>query len=435
MKNQIAVIIAILTIALPSLAQVGIGIDNPHPSAALQLEATDKALLMPRLSGKDVLTDPVDGMIFFNESLDCLVARQNAEWIELTPCSANTEIIQINVESIVVNSLSSDSPNIIGTTPDDGESYGTIDVEVTTTAPTPYSFRLLSPNHPNMVFTASGFLEAGTNTVTLTVENGVDELVTFYSGSCAEPWQANIIGANNWVPVGFNLFRITNDKPSNTWVEGVDFNDIVSTTSGRTWMDRDLGSFSQLEASLYQWGRPEDGHEQMKHYKTAVDGTGPRYGTTTTLSPSDTPNHQQYIISTGDDWMATPNDDRWNTTPQGPCPTGYRLPTLAEFKAEEIQTTFFGPIIKISPTFYNRIDTDGTYTKQPACSGSFITGTRTPCIGENCATYWTSELDGTKAVAARYTSGDGGFFAPAPMEFISVPLSRATALPVRCIKN
>ena len=110
--------------------------------------------------------------------------------------------------------------------------------------------------------------------------------------------------------------------------------DVYNPATGKVWMDRNLGASQVADSSsdaaaygdLYQWGRAADGHQ----LRTS--------GTTTTLATSDTPGHANFI-TTGSapyDWRNPQNDNLWqgvNGT-NNPCPSGYRLPTQAEWKAE-----------------------------------------------------------------------------------------------------
>jgi len=120
-------------------------------------------------------------------------------------------------------------------------------------------------------------------------------------------------------------------------------NDVLSTT-GRIWMDRNLGATQVATSSadhlaygsLYQWGRGNDGH-QLINWTSSTAGT-PVNGTTSTLSTTDSPVNNLFI--TRDilpmDWRSTPNNLLWQGVNgvNNPCPTGYRLPTEAELQAE-----------------------------------------------------------------------------------------------------
>jgi uncharacterized protein (TIGR02145 family) len=110
--------------------------------------------------------------------------------------------------------------------------------------------------------------------------------------------------------------------------------DVYNPATGKTWMDRNLGASQAATSStdtasygdLYQWGRKADGHQCRNS------------NTTGTLSSSDQPAHGDFITtgSSPHDWRNPQNDNLWqglNGT-NNPCPSGYRLPTEAEWEAE-----------------------------------------------------------------------------------------------------
>lgn len=77
---------------------------------------------------------------------------------------------------------------------------------------------------------------------------------------------------------------------------------------------------------LYQWGRAADGHQKRNS------------PTTSTLSSSDQPGHGSFILAPPPlDWRSPQNDNLWQGVNgvNNPCPVGYRLPTEAEWEAEE----------------------------------------------------------------------------------------------------
>jgi hypothetical protein len=110
------------------------------------------------------------------------------------------------------------------------------------------------------------------------------------------------------------------------------FGDVTNPTTGRTWMDRNLGATQVATSStdansygdLYQWGRGADGHQ----IRTS--------GTTSTRSSTDVPGNANFILAA--DWRSTANNNLWqgvNGT-NNPCPSGYRLPTETEWVAERL---------------------------------------------------------------------------------------------------
>lgn len=71
-------------------AQVGIGTQQPSASAILELQATDKAFLPPRLTTqqRDAILSPAAGMIIFNINTDCLEIYRTTGWFSL--CQSGT---------------------------------------------------------------------------------------------------------------------------------------------------------------------------------------------------------------------------------------------------------------------------------------------------------------------------------------------------------
>ena len=81
MKNNLKFFtaLALLLFGFAS-AQVGIGTTTPAPSALLDLTATNKALLLPRIANVNLITNPVNGMIVHDISSNCIRAFENGVW-------------------------------------------------------------------------------------------------------------------------------------------------------------------------------------------------------------------------------------------------------------------------------------------------------------------------------------------------------------------
>lgn len=125
----------------------------------------------------------------------------------------------------------------------------------------------------------------------------------------------------------------------------------ITSTTGKIWMDRNLGASRAATSSkdfeaygcLYQWGRGNDGHASITWTMGEPDGWGGQpgtavNGTTATRSNSDNPGHALFIRNENMpyDWRTPKNDNLWQGVDgiNNPCPTGYRVPTRAEFQAE-----------------------------------------------------------------------------------------------------
>jgi uncharacterized protein (TIGR02145 family) len=201
---------------------------------------------------------------------------------------------------------------------------------------------------------------------------------------------------------------------------------VVSTT-GKTWMDRNLGATQVATSStdaasygdLYQWGRATDGHE--KRISTVVAGP--------VASGSEGAN----FITNGtapSDWLSTQDDTRWNSgteaapvkvTANDPCPTGFRVPTETELEAERNNggTGFWGGSLQ-----NNAAGAFASVLKLPVAGYRLTTvGTRQ---GEGSyGRYWSSTVNGTYARRVQINSSNANVNSN----------GRAGGCPVRCIKE
>lgn len=280
---------------------VGIGINNPHNTAMLDVSSTEKGFLMPRLTSaqRDAISAPAQGLMIFNIASNKINVFAGTQWHELT------------------------------------------------TTPIPFS----------------GF------------------------------------------PIGF-----VHCDPENPTV----IQDVINPTTGKTWMDRNLGA-SQVAISdidifafgdLFQWGRFADGH----HCRNSP--------ATTTLSTSDQPEHGNFILNTNYpyDWRSPQNANLWQGVNgiNNPCPSGYRIPTQAEFTEER-----------------------NTWTPQGDAAGAFNSvlkltkdGTRNYNNGNLAGVqfygyYWTSTLSDINAMLLHFGNNVGYFDSS----------YRSNGMTVRCIKE
>ncbi|MDD2634428.1 MAG: FISUMP domain-containing protein [Bacteroidales bacterium] len=235
-----------------------------------------------------------------------------------------------------------------------------------------------------------------------TAENGLVDGTT--------PGEMQYWNGSEWVAVssGFDGATLTLENGIPTWVGAYSTS---NPTSGRIWMDRNLGATQVATSStsepaygdLYQWGRATDGHQLRT---SGVIGT---------RASSYNPGHGNFIAS-DIDWLLTSNDDLWqgvNGT-NNPCPSGYRLPTEAEWNAEvatwstQDEAGAFASTLKLPLAGYRNTDVDATLYNVDL-SGD----------------YWTSTINGTDSRELYITSTQAAHFSSL----------RSYGYSVRCIKD
>jgi len=192
--------------------------------------------------------------------------------------------------------------------------------------------------------------------------------------------------------------------------------DVTSTTTGKTWMDRNLGASQAATSStdvlsygdLYQWGRFADGHQ----CRTS--------GTISTLSSCNAPEHDKFILAPNSpyDWRSPQNDSLWKgingiNDINNPCPSGYRIPTDPELFNEQTNWSpknaagAFASPLKL-PAAGNRKHSDGLFDQ----------------VGTT-GTYWSSTVHNTNAYCLFFDN----------TSVSAKRLYRAHGHSVRCIKD
>ncbi len=245
--------------------------------------------------------------------------------------------------------------------------------------------------------------------------------------------------ATNSVGTGYGnvvSFTTTTDPNSVTFTyngASVTYGVITSAVTGRKWMDRNLGATRVATASndrmayghLFQWGRPSDGH-QLVNYTSSTAGAGVN-GKTKTLATSDVPGQSLFITPDNTveqngvfvyDWRNDQNTNRWAINSQGSCPSGWHVPTMAEWEAETGITNL--------TTGYSQLKLTAAGYRYGDFDGSGREGTvRT---AGSSAWYWSSSVWPSGAGFSSYKS-------IASNESITDLAGRAYGMPIRCIKN
>ena len=404
-----------------AFSQVGIGTTSPHSSSILDLTASDKALMLPRVANSNNIATPGNGMMIYAVNPKCFKAYQDGAWLDLTTCSAVTSAMTFG--AVTYQGTSVINTTGIGYNGENIPAGSTITVQVTVSEPTSYNF---SATHAGtgLVYSATGsFAAAGTYSVVLQ-NNGV-----------AIPWDT----------YGVLTMPLTGASNSINLVPRIDIKSIPASATAvvdvsygsQIWMDRNLGARRVATAlndvlsygNHYQWGRPADGHE-ISVWDGATPTSGRGFADATALealSATTTPGHPNFILTKASpfDWLATQADpDRWATANQGPCPAGYHVPTDAQWATAYAFDGGAATNGGATVGWDNNTETYKSDLKLPS------TGNRSRIHGllndqGTSGYYWSSTLFGTDARNLFFSSAAA----------ITDNNTRAYGFSVRCLKD
>ena len=325
-KFKQIIILAMLLTIVTSKAQVGIGTTTPHVSAILDLTSTSKGLLPPRLTytQKNAISTPVAGLMIW--CTDCgstgqMQVYNGSTWTNISGSAASHPTTNgTAIVSQYTCSTASTGVMIVG----GAGSSVTQTITATVTSVGTY----------NIAATANGvtFANAGTFTTT-----GTQNIVLTLTGTPL------VYGTHNFVlntTPNCNFSRTTvvqcgvSPFTFNYNGETVTYGTVIGANS-RCWLDRNLGATrvatnyydSESFGHLFQWGRGADGHQN----KILANNTSER-------STTYTPGHANFIVVGGEpyDWLVPQNSNLWQGVNgiNNPCPSGYRIPTIAELTSE-----------------------------------------------------------------------------------------------------
>lgn len=75
-------------LSVSGMAQVAIGTNTPDAGAILDVSSTDKGVLLPRVASHGDVSNPVDGLVIFDESDQCINFYANGAWVN--PCETGS---------------------------------------------------------------------------------------------------------------------------------------------------------------------------------------------------------------------------------------------------------------------------------------------------------------------------------------------------------
>ena len=215
------------------------------------------------------------------------------------------------------------------------------------------------------------------------------------------------------VTLGYSEYSIINATTAVQFIPidnyGNVYGTVTSIATGKKWLDRNLGvtqtqvatavNDSAAYGSLFQWGRDADGHESRTS------------GVSSTISVQpNTPGHSDFITSSND-WTSGDVSGNIRVANWNPCPTGYRIPTEAEFQLEI--------------TAFSSSDTNGAFSalKLPAAGYRVHNSGTLNTVGSN-GFYWSSTVSSSNVIYLSLGSSNADMYA----------IQRAYAFSVRCIE-
>ena len=193
-----------------------------------------------------------------------------------------------------------------------------------------------------------------------------------------------------------------------------DYGTVVNPITGKVWLDRNLGATQVADSltdensygDLYQWGRNADGHQIRD----------PLSGTTGTQATDFFTTSGDFIIGFGN-WLsgATPPTHMWSGTAaeNNPCPSGFRIPTAAEWNQE-----------RLTWTSNNAAGAFASPLKLPMAGFRFSSDGALYAVGTG-GSYWSSTVEGAGSRNLNFGSSNASMSTG----------SRALGLAVRCLKD
>ncbi len=208
---------------------------------------------------------------------------------------------------------------------------------------------------------------------------------------------------------------------------GVQYFQVESLLTGRTWLDRNVGATKVCDAiddsacfgDFYQWGRNSDGHQKSNSAQSDVP-VQDLFNAGASFITSDSQG--------GADWVAQGMDDdgslrsmNWSKTDgSSVCPPGFRVPLVDELRNELLGEG--------SAMVKNSADALETVLKLPA-AGLRGTGGNVSLGGEILSMWTASTLLEGEATTAQYLDITSDFIGFGSSAY------RANGLSIRCIED
>jgi len=327
MKNKITIILIAMACSLASMAQMGIGTTTPNSNAALDLSSTSQGMLFPRMTTaqRDAIVSPAKGLTIFNTTLNCIQTNIGTSAAANWKCFASSSSITSNGTAIVSEYTS--YPAWAG--------MMTVGFAVTGVTQTITATVIIIGTY-SISTTANGVTFAATGTFTGT---GSQNIVLTATGT-PTAIGSNTFALNTTPNCNFSIYTSSSIYASSTGCYAKIANspdvykDFLCRNLGVTGTQDSLSYQSGANnGTLYQWGRPTDGHEVRTSDTTYTQATN----NTATLP---TAVIGKFILNNSADWRSISTNDLWgdgtsanNPTKatNDPCPSGFKVPSQNEF--------------------------------------------------------------------------------------------------------
>ena len=271
---------------------------------------------------------PAEGLAIYNTTVKCLQWFDGGFWIdacgeapEATPNS------NLNVANVTYQGQSVINTQGIGYNAEEVPAASTITVDLTNSSVDPQNYGLIATDPATgLTYSATGIIASST-TISVVLNHNTPTIASDFFGTITMP----LNGASNTINLEPRI-DVKSIPASATEVKDISF-------GSQIWMDRNLGArrvaTSETDVlsfgNYYQWGRPADGHEIFVHDGSNLTNGRGLTDTTTTTSTTDTPPNSLFIVGSSDWQQPSVGNNRWEAANQGPCPTGYRVPSTQDW--------------------------------------------------------------------------------------------------------